>query len=284
MFFGAVHAVLLAGAEHVLANYYPSVRGASARPPEGAGPHFVAFVHEHADEIRELVRHRLVQTNHVQRAVGLRLGLAVVSEHGGTAPVHLLEIGSSAGLVLRHSAYGYHLGGRSFGDPRAAVQLTTHWRSSEPPPDLDAVPVVASTTGVDLNPLDPASEDDRRWLEALVWPENRDQADLLRSALAVAAKIPVRVLAGDAVDLCPQWAAGVPAGESRVVFHCAVRIHVPEARQPAFDEAINAAGVGGPLYHIAIEDGGGLVVTYPDGRVERRYDVEGHLGWARPAA
>jgi hypothetical protein len=162
MFFGAVHAVLLSGAQHPLADYYPSVRGASVRAPEGASRHLVAFVHEHADEIRELVRHRLVQTNHVQRAVGLRLGLAAVSEHGGTAPVHLLEIGSSAGLVLRHSAYGYHLGGRSFGDPRAAVQLTTDWRSSEPPPDLDAVPVVASTTGVDLNPLDPASEDDRR--------------------------------------------------------------------------------------------------------------------------
>jgi hypothetical protein len=284
VFFGAVHAVLLAGAEHALADYYPSVRGPSAGAPEDAGPHFVAFVHEHTDEISGLVRNRLVQTNHVQRAVGLRLGLAAVSEHGGSTPVHLLEIGSSAGLVLRHSAYGYHLGGRSFGDRRAPVQLTTDWRSSEPAPDLDAVPVVASTTGIDLNPLDPANEDDRRWLEALVWPENRAQADLLRTALAVAARIPVRVLAGDAIDVCPQWAAGVPLGQPRVVFHCAVRIHVPEARQPAFDEAITAVGVDGPLYHIAIESGGGLVVTYPDGRVERRYDVEGHLGWARPAA
>jgi hypothetical protein len=284
VFFGAVHALLLAGGEQPLADYYPSMRGESARPPEGAGPQFVAFVHEHADEIRELVRHRLVQTNHVQRAVGLRLGLVAVSEHGGSTPVHLLEIGSSAGLVLRHSAYGYHLGGRSFGDPRAPVQLTTDWRSSEPVPDLDAVPVVASTMGIDLNPLNPASEGDRRWLEALVWPENRAQAELLRTALAVAARMPVTVLAGDAIDLCPQWAAGLPPGQSRVVFHCAVRIHVPDARKPAFDEAINAAGVDGPLYHIAIESDGGLVVTYPDGRVVRRYDVEGHLGWARPAA
>jgi hypothetical protein len=34
VFFGAVHAMLLAGADHSLADYYPSVRGASARPPE----------------------------------------------------------------------------------------------------------------------------------------------------------------------------------------------------------------------------------------------------------
>ena len=283
VFFGAVHAVLLASPDHALAEYYPSVRGASALPPGDAGPPFVAFVREHDDEIRELVRTRLVQTNHVQRAVGLRLGLAAVAEHGGSTPVHLREIGSSAGLVLRHSAYGYHLGGRSFGDPRAPVQLTTEWRSAEPAPDLDAVPVIAFTTGVDLNPLDPTSEDDRRWLEALVWPENRAQADLLHTALAVAAQFPVSVLAGDAIELCPQWAAGVPNGQPRVVFHCATRIHVPEARQPAFDDAINSAGINGPLYHIAIE-GDGLVVTYPDGHVERRYRVEGHLGWARPAA
>lgn len=181
-FFGAVHTLLLAGTEHPLADYYPSLRGESALPAPDAGPALTAFAHEHADEIRRLLQARLVQTNHVQRAVGLRLGLAAVAPQVDNTPVHLLEIGSSAGLVLRQHAYGYHLGGRSFGDRRSPVQLTTEWRSTAPVPDLDVVPVTASTTGIDLNPMNPADEDDRRWLEALVWPENRQQAELLRTA------------------------------------------------------------------------------------------------------
>jgi len=280
-FFGAVHTLLLAGTEHPLADYYPSLRGESALPAPDAGPALTAFAHEHADEIRRLLQARLVQTNHVQRAVGLRLGLAAVAPQVDNTPVHLLEIGSSAGLVLRPHAYGYHLGGRSFGDRRSPVQLTTEWRSTAPVPDLDVVPVTASTTGIDLNPMNPADEDDRRWLEALVWPENRQQAELLRTALGLAAQRPVATLTGDAVDLCPRWAAGVPAGQPRVVFHCATRMHVPVPRRPLFDDAINDIGVDGPLYRIAIE-GDGLVITDPNGRTDRRYHVDGHLAWAQP--
>ena len=73
-FFGAVHALLLSGTDHDVADYYPSVRGESARPPdEDAGAALTAFVHEHAERIGRLLQSRLVRTNHVQRAVGLRL-------------------------------------------------------------------------------------------------------------------------------------------------------------------------------------------------------------------
>ena len=110
-FFGAVHALLLGGAQHRLADYYPSLRGASALPSDdGAGVALVAFAHEHADEIRDLVQTRLVQTNHVQRAVGLRLGLAAISPRLDGRPVHLLEVGTSAGLILRHAALRIPLG------------------------------------------------------------------------------------------------------------------------------------------------------------------------------
>jgi hypothetical protein len=280
-FFAAVHALLLAGARHPLADYYPSLRGDAALPATQAGPALTAFASEHAPEIRELLETRLVQTNHVQRAVGLRLGMAVVAAHVDDQPVHLLEVGSSAGLVLRQAAYGYRLGDRSFGDRGSPVQLITEWRSTDPVPDLDAVPVLASTTGIDLNPLDPTDPADRRWLEALVWPENRHQAQLLHTALALASRHPVRTLTGDAVDQCPTWASTIPAGEPRIVFHCATRIHVPAERRPAFDAALAALGQDGLLYEIAIE-GDGLTITDPTGRTRRHFDVGGHLDWAKP--
>lgn len=282
-FFGAVHFLLLSGAPHPLGDYYPSVRGESARPPDDdVGAALSTFARDHLVTIRRLLETRLVQTNHVQRAVGLRLGLAAVAAQVGDARVHLLEVGSSAGLVLRHDRYAYHLGNRTYGDRSSPVHLVTEWRSDEGVPDLDAMPRIASTTGIDLNPLDPTSQRDRLWLEALVWPEDRQKAELLRAALALAVDSPIVTLAGDAAELCPRWAGALPRREPRIVFHCATRMHVPVERRPAFDSAIERAGIDGPLYRIAIE-GDGLVVTGPDGGTGVRYDVDGHLAWARPS-
>lgn len=195
-FFGAVHALLLGGAEHPLADYYPSLRGDAALPSAGAGEHLHAFARSHETAIIDIVSTRLVQTNQVRRAVGLRLGLAAIAPSLGDRPAHLLEVGSSAGLLLRHAHYGYCLGSARFGDLDSPVQLQTEWRSAQPPPDLDAIPVLASTCGVDLNPLDAAGTADRHWLEALIWPEDRDKAILLHDALTLATRVPVEIMAG----------------------------------------------------------------------------------------
>ena len=281
-FFGAVHAILLDGSDHALADYYPSVRGAAARPPDdGAGASLISFAHTYADEIRHLLCSRLVQTNHVQRALGLRLGLHLVARRAGRQSVHVLEVGTSAGLVLRQGAYGYRLGDHAFGDPTSPVQLAAEWRSDVPVPDLDDVPSIASLTGIDLNPLDPGHEPDRRWLAALVWPENRAQAQLMHTALALAERTPVPVLRGDAVVCCPMWGRAVPAGATRIVFHCATRMHVPLEQRTDFDQAIDALDRDGPLYRIAIE-GEGLTITGPDGDTDTAFEVDGHLAWARP--
>lgn len=280
-FFGAVHALLLAGADHPLADYYPSVRGDGALPPAGAGPALRSFARRYESAITDIVSTRLVQTNQVRRAVGLRLALAAIAPSLGRRPAHLLEVGSSAGLLMRHASYGYRLGGRQFGDRHSPVQLMTEWRSDETPPDLDAVPVFASTSGVDLHPLDPSNAADRQWLEALIWPEDRDKAALLQNALELAASVPVRVVTGDAVDACPAWSADIPVGEPRIVFHCATRMHVPVDRRAAFDRAINSVGADGPLYRIAIESDG-VQITEPGGATTRRFDIDGHLAWAAP--
>ena len=281
-FFGAVHALLLAGAEHPLAEYYPSLRGDAALAPDGAAAHLHAFARRHEAAIIDIVSTRLVQTNQVRRAVGLRLGLAAIAPSLRDRPAHLLEVGSSAGLLLRHALYGYRLGSRKFGDVSSPVQLHTEWRGEQPPPDLDAIPVLASTCGIDLNPLDAAVEADRHWLEALIWPEDRDKAVLLHDALTLAARAPVETMPGDAIDMCPAWSARTPVGEPRIVFHCATRMHVPSERRADFDRAIDDTGRDGPLYRIAIE-GDGIQITTPGRAAARRFDSEGHLGWAAPA-
>jgi hypothetical protein len=280
-FFGAVHALLLGGAEHPLADYYPSLRGDEALPLPGADAALLSFAHRFEADIIYLLSTRLVQTNHVKRAVGLRLALADIAPSVGSRPTHLLEVGSSAGLLMRHAHYGYRLGGQRFGDRSSRVQLVTEWRGAQPAPDLDAIPMIASTCGVDLHPLDPSVEADRRWLEALVWPEDRDKAALLHDALTLAAGVPVTVIAGDARSACAAWSEQLPPGEPRIVFHCATRMHVPAHQRKDFDRAIDDIAHDGPLFRIAIE-GDGIQITEPGGTAVRRFVGDGHLAWVAP--
>ena len=249
LLFGAVHYLLLTGAAHPLGGYYPSLHGAAAADPADAGPALLDFCRAYRDELAGLVRTRLVQTNVVKRAAGLRVALWAVGQRC-SQPVHLIEVGASAGIHLHADRYRYVVGGRAFGRPDAAVSIETQWRGPGSPPDLDDVPVIASRTGVDLHPVPVTDPDERLWLRALIWPENRHAADLLTAALESVAADPPVILAGDAIDVCPGLGRSLPSGEPRVVFHAATRMHVPEARRAAFDQAIDSIAEDGPLYHV----------------------------------
>lgn len=293
LFFAAIHYLLLAGADHELARFYPSIVDADALPPDGAGPAFVSFCATFTSALTTLLETRLVQTNTVKRSLALRLGLVAIGRRIA-APVHLIEIGASAGIHLRCDRYGYHLGDRHFGDPRSPVQIGAEWRGGRAVPDLDALPPLASVTGVDLNPLDARDADDHRWLEALVWPENRHEADLLHRALAVVAADPPPIRAGDAIMVCPALAADLPPGEPRVVFLAATRLHVPADRRDAFDAAISSLGRDAPLYVVSLEGPrnrgpagllthkGPLDLLSPDGSLTQLAIVEGHLESVEP--
>lgn len=65
MLFGAVHYLLLGGAEHPLREFYPTVGG--MRPAAHAWPAFQDFCKHYESEILHLVATRLVQTNEVGR-------------------------------------------------------------------------------------------------------------------------------------------------------------------------------------------------------------------------
>ena len=293
LFFGAVHRLLLRGVDHPLAGYYPSVAGERARPAGEAGPALEQFGEMYASELAETIRTRLVQTSVVQRALGLRIGLSAVAALApGDGPVHVLEVGASAGLNLRFDRYGYRLNGRQYGDPASPVQLAAEVYGAAPLPDLDRLPEIGSVQGVDLNPVDPADPDAREWLEALVWPENSGQRELLGRALALVAADPPPIRAGDAIDVLPDLAARLPAGEPRLIYHAATRMHVPRERRPAFDAAIRSAAGTGPLWEVSVEGtpepdprprparhGAALLLRDPAGTTRTMAVVDGHLRW-----
>jgi hypothetical protein len=294
LLFGAVHRLLLAGADHRLRDYYPSVVGPAAADPAEAGPVFLDFCRQHRGELEELIATRLVQSNVVRRAIGLRYALWAVARRWA-GPVHLIEVGASAGLLLNVDRYRYQIGRQRFGRPDAPVVLDARWRGTGPVPDLDAVPPIAGRIGIDLNPVDLADEAERAWLRALVWPEQREAAALLEAAIDEFQAHPATLLAGDAIEVCRKLGAELPAGQARVVFHAATRMHVPAERRQRFDEAIDSLGADGPLFHVWIEPPSAPHHGYPvadpdavalhgpgDEAASAVVRADGHLHWLEP--
>jgi hypothetical protein len=307
LLFGAVHYLLLDGAEHPLRAYYASIASDPAEPSQ-AGAAFIDFCREYRAPLEDLIRTRLVQSNVIRRAIALRYALWAIGRRCD-GPVHLVEVGASAGLLMNADKYRYVIGDRHFGPPDAPVVLDSQWRGSGNGsgtaalpaadcariPDLDAVPPIASKIGVDLHPIDLSDARERLWLRALMWPEQHAAAALLQAAIEQVREHPLNVIAGDVVDVCPKLAADLPAGEPRVIFHAATRMHVPEHRREAFDAAIDSLGASGPLYHAWLEphdiphhgypvDTPGVVAMHGPGdeNATALIRVDGHLHWMSP--
>lgn len=289
--FAAVHLLLLDGADDPLAGYYASVVGASARPvDDGTGPAFARFCARHRDAIAAILRTRLVQTNQVQRSLVLRLGLALM-RRAAHRRVCVVEVGCSAGLNLRADRYAFATDHTTFGDPTSPVRIRIDIAAPDLVPDLSNLPAIAEVVGIDLEPPDLTNADDRAWLRALVWPENRHQATQLEAAMDVVVNDAPRIVRGDVALVGPDVAAALPANLPRLVVHTATRMHVPVDERPAFDAAIAAFGAGGPLLHLALEEdqriapGGrhGVGLTATDATGTRAIAVaDGHLAWLEP--
>ena len=249
MLLASVHYLLLCDPREELAAWYPSLGGTAEGDP---GPAFTAFCLRRRAEIVALTRRRLVQTNVVKRSAALCVGMAEVASLT-REPVTFVEVGCSAGVHLRFDDYRYDLGGRTWGKASSRVVVSTVWRDGDPP-RLGPLPAIRDRVGIDLDPVDITDPDERRWLRALVWPENTAQATLQDEALRVVAEDPPRTVRGDMADVLPQVVAEVPYGTPVVVFHSATRLHVAADRRARFDAVIADVARDHELFHLSFEE------------------------------
>jgi hypothetical protein len=294
MLMAAVHLLVLEDPGLPFARFFPSVRGDEAEPPEGAGDELGAFCAQHRDAIVRILRERLVQTNVPGRGVAVRLAMHEVGRRV-SGSVGFLEIGPSAGIQLRFDRWAVHTAGRRFGPAGAPLTLRPQWRADKAPPDLDRIPPIRDRLGVDLHPVDATDPEQRRWLQALVWPEHRERFAELAAALDAVAADPPTIVRGDAIDLLPRLDAERLADDvPLVVFHALVRIHVPADRRAEFDAAIAALGERRRVLHVSLEipprDSAHdrstplLALRDSDGPDRELALVEGHGRWVQPLA
>jgi hypothetical protein len=190
------------------------------------------WLRDHWDDVVAVILTRATQTNEAARCGALLPVLTAIE-----GPIALIEVGASAGLCLIPDKYSYRYDGPGgvssiLGDPLAPL-IDCHISGAEPPTRM---PNIVWRAGIDLNPLDASNPDDVRWLELLVWPEHHDRRERLTAALAVAARDPLRIVAGDLVDALPGLASVAPEGATLVVMHTAVLNYLtPERRARAID-------------------------------------------------
>jgi hypothetical protein len=219
LFFAAVHFLLLQDQKTPLGQFYQSLTPAAASP-EGAYPVFRAFCLAHAAAVQRLLTRRRVQTNEVSRCAYLFPAFALVAQLADERPLALIEIGTSAGLNLLWDRYGYRYDQEGvYGDPQAAVQIACTLRGDKRPSLPERVPAVGFGAGVDLHIIDIRDAEEALWLQALIWPEHRERARLLRHAITITKQRPPQLLAGDGLRLLPEVLHTVPDNAAVCVFH-----------------------------------------------------------------
>ena len=196
---------------------------------------FTQWVVEHWHEVRPEVLARSTQTNEAARCATL---LPVLG--GIPGPLALLEVGASAGLCLYADRYRYAY--RRHDDVVTTVGgdhgVTLECRLENDVPLPTEVPGVVWRAGLDLNPLDLASDGDLAWLEALVWPEHEERRRRLGAAADLLRADPPLLVAGDLVEDLPALAAQAPSDATLVVFHSAVLAYVAPERRRRFADVV----------------------------------------------
>ena len=254
--FGAVHYLLIRGAQHPLRRYYPHLNGGAPTPKgEDPFPLFADFVAQHRDELAPLVAAKVTNTNEVGRASILHAGFRALASEAG-APLNLIEIGPSAGLNLIWDRYGvrYRRGAETFELPIPDPALTIHCElRGERTPPFGPTPEVASRIGLELNPVDLSDPGQRDWLRALVWPGTQGRFELLDSALAAAMKQRAPIRAGNALDLLPDALREVPEDQTVCIYHSYVVYQFSSEMRTALESILTLAGLRRPVWRLGIE-------------------------------
>jgi hypothetical protein len=259
-----------------------------APDPWGA---FHTVLAEHGDWLARFVRERPVQTNEVQRCWAL-LPIFLTIAHAANRPLHLVELGTSAGLNLIWDRYGYRYDNGTWGDLSSPLQLMGEERPRRVPAELLRVDVdIGRRLGIDLHPVDVTSGEGLRLLDTFV----RD--DGYRSRLRRAADVlridPPELLRGDYLELLPEILLDPDDYGLMVVFQTVSTVYLSDEERARLRGIIDAAGAVRPLAWISTptpEEHGQRLGDYPlelaiwpggERRIVARMNVRGEwLDWS----
>ena len=228
---GALHGLVLDGSDDGLRGVYPPhdvpTDDALWSAVDAAMTLHSARIHRWLD--------RPPQTNEVGRsAVLIALGHWLTQRL--KRPLHLSELGASAGLNLMWDHYAMATGTQRVGPQSAPLTLSPEWTGDQIPQDR---PNVCQRRGVDLTPIDPKSPQEALRLQAYIWPDQRQRLHRCRAALSVADAI---VDQADAADWLADRLGTQTSGTCHLVYHTIAQQYFPKPVTARIRQLLETAG------------------------------------------
>ena len=241
---------------------------------------------EHEEFLASFVRTQGVQTNEVRRAWLLTPLFLRVAQRTGGAVLDLIELGSSAGLLLGWDRYHYVYEAGEWGPRDAPLTLRGAERRPVPADLLETAPVVRRKVGVDLSPLDVMSDESLRLLKAFVWEGQDERLARLDEAFAAVRADPPELVQGNYVELLPQLLAERDPDVVTIVFASATLAYLSDDDVARVRSALAESGKSGGLVFVNTGKGrtserhwGLRIVYYPGGDREFAGEADYHGAW-----
>lgn len=218
LFFGAVQYIAtLKG--HALHNYFENPK-TEEQFLRSSFERLKEFCEDYEAELIACFQTKIVQTNEVNRAIYLYPIFSEIAQRT-QSPLSLMEIGTSAGLLLNLDHYNFEVveqeAIKRFGDPNSELTLRAENRGDSLP---NLTPfTVQHRIGIDLNILDLRNKDDFCWLNALIWPEHLERKNRLKSAREINNKISKELHEGDFLGYLPKKISMIDKTSKIVIFH-----------------------------------------------------------------
>ncbi len=208
----------------VLTPLYNEVRDATTLDVKGAAAAVLAEVRRSPSLVaRELWRS--TQTNEPGRSAVIQ-GVVGDLVDEDTA-INLVDVGSSAGINLWFDKFSV----RDVDDGRPLTLVC----SDVGPIARRASPEVLARTGIDPHPLDLDVEDDRLWLKACIWPEERRRHERFDTIVAAHRSWPTTtVLRGGALERLNEALLTGPKRATNVVVNSWVAFYLSQEEREAY--------------------------------------------------
>jgi len=209
------------------------------------------FVRLYGSDLIACFQTKLVQTNEINRSSYLYPIFSEIAQETGK-PLTLMEIGTSAGLLLNLDHYSYEIKEnnqiKKFGDKESTVVVSSE--NFGVPINVKKPFEVSERIGIDLNIIDLNKEDDYEWMKALIWPEQKERKELLEKVKQLNKNIKKTLVTGDFLQIIPSNLKNVNDDSQVVLFHTHVANQFNETLKQNLLAMIQDLSEHSPIYHV----------------------------------
>jgi hypothetical protein len=246
-FLASIHFLLIKNPNDELASYYPSIQNKSIEKiPFDL---FKAFVLSHIEEIKNLISTKIVQTNVVNRCAYIMPIIYTIIEKV-KKPTTIIDIGTSLGLTLNFNNYSYqynkqliHKGNDVIIDCEIREGFTPEFKNIHYP---------LTKIGIDQNIIDLKSEDEKRWIMALIWADHIERFVSMDNALKNY-DTTIKLIESNQIEEFEKIISDVNNEENLIVYNTHVLYQFPQELKDKYWAMLDRIGKKRDFYYISVE-------------------------------